>query len=652
MTSINKTILPVVKSVFLVLLCALIVAVPVLDAYRAYAISETVVAVGCLVGIMAACGIIQGSVNGTTYNIATDPYLRQAARNFCTDVSDGAKHIYRTTVGQLKRFKAYVMDKLGLSHDLPTTAQPSQTVTVPNLYQFDFAEYPAEKITYAANGLSVSSIAYDAAFLSDHVIWGTDGTAKSIDSREDSYYSSMQEGFYFTGSVTRASSQSHLNFFWTLGDLRYNLICDGNDYYHNVGFKVYEPLYFTNQGTGNRELLLCAYMSGSASSSATRFFYTFIPVLDVALNAKATEWYSGDSQPPLRAMFGSFNPAVYKTYSQTARNYSEYSYQVWTGNAVAATTQYETTTEPNLIPPSNNFHYDPDYDLTKKLSEVDDNTPVNFPLTNGAKTLAEAIDSGKTVTDLTSGQRRQIRDIASDVHKSITVGGQVTAQEAVTDGTGAVVTPAVTTLTGDVPINDYLDANVTDTGEYQGIISRIADTVQSLLDTVKSIPDTITESAQYVVDTVDYQINPNSPQFDTSFMTFFTSAIGSAFPSIDLFRQAFNRFTAQDSPLVLEYDIVLGDHPYHFSVDFSWFEAHRARFRSGVGVMFWLLAWLGVIRGFMSIFHVSLGKVGGIAIGNTGAGGSTGASSLDVGGSGSVPADNIEYGIWKRQGRL
>ncbi|MBR5619829.1 MAG: hypothetical protein IKW76_08835, partial [Clostridia bacterium] len=164
--------------------------------------------------------------------------------------------------------------------------------------------------------------------------------------------------------------------------------------------------------------------------------------------------------------------------------------------------------------------------------------------------------------------------------------------------------------------------------------------------------DTITESAQYVVDSVDYQINPNSPQFDTSFMTFFTSAIGSAFPSIDLFRQAFNRFTAQDSPLVLEYDIVLGNHQYHFSVDFSWFEAHRARFRSGVGVMFWLLAWLGVIRGFMSIFHVSLGKVGGIAIGNTGAGGSTGASSLDVGGSGSVPADNVEYGIWKRQGRL
>lgn len=433
----------------------------------------------------------------------------------------------------------------------------------------------------------------------------------------------------------------------------YSLTTDGNDYYHHVNFKVFEPLYFINQGTGNRELLLCAVMTGSASSPATKFVYASTPVLDTALNVNASTWYDGNSQPPLRAMFGSFNPAVYKTYSQTARNYREYSYQVWSGNAVEATTYYETTTEPNMVSASNDVHYDEDYDLTKKLSGADDNTAVNFTLTKGAKTLGEAIDSGKTVSDLTSGQKRQIRDITSEIHKDVTIGGQVSTQEQVTDGTGAVVTPAVITLTGDIPVNDYIDANVTENGEYKGIISRIADTIQSLLDSVKSIPQTISDTGQNIVDTIDYQINPNSPQFPDPFMSFFTGAISSAFPSVSLFQQAFNRFTASDSPLVLEYDIVLGSRQYHFSVDFSWFEAHRARFRSGVGVMFWLLAWLGVIRGFMSIFHVGLGKVGGIAIGNTGAGGSSGATSLDIGGSsGSIPVDSVEYGIWKRQGRL
>lgn len=654
MNNVKKNTIQVLKSVFMVLLCAVIVAVPVLDSYRAYAVSETVIAVGCLLGIMACCGIIQGSVSGTTYNLATDMYLRQAASSFCTDVADGAKHLYRTTVGQLKRFKAYCMDKLGLSHDVPTTAaQQTQPVTEPNLFQFNFAEYPADKISYGSDGQSVTGIAYDASFLNDHVIWASGGNAASIDSREDSYYSSMREGFYFTGSVTRTSAQSKLNYHWTIGDLRYQLVTDGNDYYHNVQFKVFEPLYFINQGTGNRELLLCASMTGSASSPNSKFIYCTTPVLDVSLNAAATNWYEGSSRPPLIAMFGSFNPAVYKTYSQTARNYREYSYQVWSGNAVEATTHYETTTEPNIISLSNNIHYDADYDLTKKLSEADDNTPINFPLTTGAQTLGEAIDSGTAVSQLTSGQKKQIRDIASEVYKGVSIGGQVSSSEAVTDGTGAVITPAVNTLTDAVPINEYIDSNVTDTGQYQGIFTRIADLVQSVLDTVKSIPQTISDTGQTIVDSIDYAINPNSPQFPDSFMLFFTSAISSRFPSVGLFRQAFDRFTAQDSPLVLEYDIVLGSRQYHFSVDFSWFETHRARFRAGVGVMFWLLAWLGVIRGFLSIFHISLGKVGaGIVIGNTGAGGSSGASSLDVGGSGSVPVDSVEYGIWKRQGRL
>lgn len=651
----KMSFLSVLKSVFMVLLCAVIISVPVLDSYRAYAISETVIAVGCLVGMMAACGLIQGSVSGTTFNLATDPYLRQAASNFCLDVADGAKHLYRTSLGQLKRFKAYCMDKLGLSHDVPTTAAPqTQPVTEPDIFQFNFTEYPASRISYASDGKSVNGVSYDASFLDEHVIWTTGNTSKSIDSREDPYYSSFEEGFYFTGATTRSGIEVRSNFIWTLGDLRYSLSSSGSTYGSTVRWKVFEPLYFINQGTGNRELLLCAVMTGmTGTSNSTNFVFASTPILDVSLNANATNWYEGSSRPPLKAMFGSFNPTVYKIYSQTARNYREYSYGVYDGHAVEATTYHETTTEPSIVPLSNNVHYDPDYDLTQKLSAADDNTAINIPLTPGAKTLGEAIESGTPVSQLTSGQKRQIRDITTEVHKNVSVGGQVTTSEAVTDGSGAVVTPAVNTLTDAVPINAYLDANVTETGEYQGLISRIADSVQSVLDTVKSIPQTITETGQSIVDSIDYQINPNSPQFPDSFSSFFTSVISSSFPSISLFREAFDRFTAQDSPLVLEYDVVLGDHTYHFSADFSWFEAHRARFRSGVGVLFWLLAWLGVIRGFMSIFHVGLGKVGGIAMGNTGAGGSSGATSLDVGGSsGSIPVDSVEYGIWKREGRL
>ncbi len=651
----KKSFLSVIKSVFMVFLCAVIISMPILDAYRAHAISETVAIVGGIIACAVAVGVIQGAVNGATYNLTTDAGIRQKFALLADSVVEGGKKKYRMSLAALQIFKCYLMDRLGLAREGTTSAASQTQPTIdPNVFHFDFAEYPASNITYNSDGTAISSIAYDASFLSDHIIWETANTAQSIDSREDSYYSSLDSSIYFTGSTTRSGSQVSSNAYWTMGDLRYKLSASGSTYNSTVRWKVFEPLYFINQATGNRELLLCAVMlNRTGTSNPTSFTFASTPVLDVALNTAATDWYYGLSRPPLVAEFGNFNPSVNKTYSTTAQNYREYSYQVYSGVASEPTTSYEPVSEADITSLSNDFHYDPDYDVTKKLSSHDvNNTYINIEIPPTAQKVAEDIEAETDFSSYTTGQQAQYRDLPAVVHKTITVGGTVTRTEAVTGSNGEVVTPEIKTVTDSVPLNQVIDVNVTDNGQYQGVLERIFGKIQSLLDTLKSIPYVIYETAQYIVDSIDYQINPNSPQFPDSFMTFFTSAISSAFPSISLFRQAFDRFTAADSPLVLEYDIVLGNHQYHFSVDFSWFEAHRARFRSGVGVMFWLLAWLGVIRGFMSIFHVSLGKVGGIAIGNTGAGGSSGASSLDVGGSGSLPVDSVEYGIWKRQGRL
>ena len=646
MENSKKSFISGVKSVFIVLLCAVLISMPIIDTYRAHAIAGVDDAALCSVGIAICSGLLIGASIELASALVTDPYIQQKTYEFGEMVVDGSKNAFRMTVGALKRAKAYLFDRLNIKHDIPTSAPTTpEPVTPPNIFEFNTVEYPASKITYGNDGKTVTGIAYDASFLTDHVLWETGQQSTSIDSRNDSYFSSLQEGFYFTGTSTISGFEYNSNIIWTLGDLRYSMSTTGNNYSHTVAWHVYEPLYFVNQGTGNRELLLCAAMTGSALGG-TKFLYATNPSLDTALNAAASTWYDGNTTPPLRAYFGSFSPSVYKTYSQTALNYREYSYEVWNGNAVEPTTIYEPTSEPSI----SGGRYDADYDITQKVK--DDNTYVNIPITPEIQTVAEAVAAGTAYNDLTPEQKRSLRELSKSVYGTTTVGGTTTTTEAVTDNTGAVVTPAVTTVTGSIPLNDYIDSTVTETGQYQGILSRIAGTLQSTLDTVKSIPQTITETGQGIIDAVDYQINPNSPQFPDPFISFFTGAIGSAFPSVSLFQQAFNRFTAADSPLVLEYDIVLGSRQYHFSVDFSWFEAHRARFRSGVGVMFWLLAWLGVIRGFLSIFHIGLGKVGaGIAIGNTGAGGSSGASSLDVG-SGSVPIDSTEYAIWKREGRL
>ena len=646
MSITKKSFLSFIKSFFIVCFCIVLVSMPILDAYRAYAIAGVDDAALCSIGIAVGTGLLIGASMTLASQICTDPYIQQKTAEFGQTVTDGSKKIFRTTVGWLKQAKAYMCDRLGIKHDVPTTvATTAEPVTAPNLFEFNTVEYPSNKITYGSDGKTVTAISYDASFLDDHVIWGAGGNAASIDSREDSYYSSMQEGFYFTGSVTRTSAQSKLNYYWTIGDLRYQLVTDGNDYYHNVQFKVFEPLYFTNQGTGNRELLLCAVMTGSATSPATKFIYATTPVLDTSLNVNASTWYDGNSQPPLRAMFGSLNPAVYKTYSQTARNYREYSYQVWNGSAIEATTTYETTTQP----PIGGGKYDADYDITQKVK--DDNTYVNISITPEIETVAEAVAAGTDYNDLTAEQKRAFRDLSKSVYNAVTVGGTTTITEEVTDGTGAVVTPAVTTVTGTIPLTDYLDSSVTDTGEYQGIISRIASTTRSILDTVKSIPQTISDTGQGIIDAVDYQFNPNSPQFDQPFMPFVLNTVSDKFPAASDFQSSFSSLSAADSPLVLDYDVVIGSRTYHFSADFSWFEAHRARFRSGVGVLFWLLAWLAVLRSFLSVFHIGLGKVAGIDSGHKGAGGSSGATSLDFGG-GSVPVDSVEYGIWKSQGRL
>ena len=617
----------------MVLLCAVIISVPVLDVYRVYAVSETAIAIGTTVAVAVALGVVQGGTSAIIQTIGSDAGIRQRLATVGVACVEGGKRKFRMSLLAASLFKAYIMDRLGLKHDVPTTAAPvTQPVTEPNIFQFNTVEYPAEMISYGSDGNTVSGISYDSTFLADHILWETGNTAQSIDSREDSYFSALQEGFYFTGTTTRSGYQVSSNVIWSLGDLRYKLSTSGSTYGSTVSWKVFEPLYFINQGTGNRELLLCAVMTGSTDGTSTKFQYASTPILDIALNSNATDWFSG-TQPPLRASFGRLNPVVNKTYSQTACNYREYSYEVWTGNAVEATTTYETTTEPNLVNATNDGGYDSDYDITEKLKGADPNsTYVNVEVTKTAQAVGEAIESGTDLNTLTKGQKAQIRDLSKDVQRSITVNGTTSTTEAVTDGTGAVVTPAVTSLSGDVPLNDFLDANVTETGEYQGLISRIADGVQSLLNTVKSIPQTISNTGQFIVDSIDYQINPNSPQFDDPFMTFFINTISNRFPAADDFRTEFNSFSASDSPLVLDYDVMIGSRTFHFSADFSWFENYRSRFRSGVGVLFWLLAWFAVLRGFLGVFHIELNHAGGLESIFHGYGAAGGASHHDSGG--------------------
>ena len=246
MSASKKSFFSVLKSVFMVLLCAVIISVPVLDSYRAYAISETVAIVGGIVCICAALGIVQGSVGGTTQNLVTDPYIRQKVANFGETVIDGAKVNFRWTIGQLKRFKAYVSDRLGLAHNVPTTV-PSTTeaVSAPDVFQFNFEEYPASNIVYASDGVTVNKINYDASFMDSHILWGSGNTASSVDSQTDSYYSSLDESCYFTASTRRESWQVYSSIIWTLpGDLRYTLSVNGSTYGTSVKFKCFEPLYF------------------------------------------------------------------------------------------------------------------------------------------------------------------------------------------------------------------------------------------------------------------------------------------------------------------------------------------------------------------------------------------------------------------------
>ena len=631
MSITKKSFFSFIKSFFIVCICVVILSMPIIDAHRAYAIAGIDDAVLCSVGVALAGGLLVGASMTLASKICTDPYIQQKTAEFGQTVTDGSKKIFRTTVGKLKQAKAYLFNRLDIKHDVPTPVPTtSEPVTPPNIFDFNTVEYPSDNITYKNDGITVSNIAFDASFLSEHVLWETGQQSLSVDSRTDPFYSSLQEGYYFTASSTISghhNSEYCSNVFWVVGDLQYGLSHLGNNYYGTVAWHVYEPLYFVNQGTGKFELLLSASMTGIANQGP-KFFYVTTPIRDMALNASASNWYEG-AQPPLKAFFGMLNPSIYKTYSQTALNYREYSYELWSGNAVEATTTYEPTT----LPPIGGGKYDSDYDITQIVK--DDNAYVNIPITPEIETVIEAVVAGTDYSDFTVEQKRSLRDLSKSVYNSVTVGGDLTTTEEVTDSTGAVITPAVTTVTGAIPLTDYFDSSVTDTGEYQGIFSRIATTTRSILDTAKSIPQTISGAVQGIIDAVEYQFNPNSPHFYEPFMPFVFNTFSEKFPIASDFQSSFSSLASMNSPLVLDYDIIIGDRTFHFSANFSWFEPHRSRFRAGVGVLFWLLAWLAVLRSFLSVFQIGLGKVAGIDAGHKGAGGSSGASSLDIGGSAS-----------------
>ena len=145
----KKSFLSVLKSVFMVLLCAVIISVPVLDVYRVSAVSETAIAIGATVAVAVALGVVQGGTSAIIQTIGSDAGIRQRLAAVGEACVQGGKRKYRMTLAAASVFKAYLMDRLGLKHDVPTTAAPvTQPVTEPNLFQFNTVEYPSQRIIY------------------------------------------------------------------------------------------------------------------------------------------------------------------------------------------------------------------------------------------------------------------------------------------------------------------------------------------------------------------------------------------------------------------------------------------------------------------------------------------------------------------------